>query len=185
VTVERPFVIQVSERAGEGGMKQHNVMLSWVGNAFKPDHAEITIEVGDLVLWNCTSATAPPWEVAGDKDFFGSFNLVNECGFSHVFGFPGKYEWADVNGSGICGVVHVTDPHCKTQADLACWQARLGEGTVVMVAKGKAEPAEVKVEVGQTVFFAIVAGRGITITDRRLHAIGECLPQGGESTKAQ
>jgi hypothetical protein len=59
------------------------------------------------------------------------------------------------------------------------------KGTVVMVANDKANPAEVEIEVGQTVFFAIVAGRGITITDRRLHTVGDCLPQDRKSAEAR
>ena len=38
-----------------------------------------------------------------------------------------------------------------------------------MIEKDKAEPAEVEIAVGQTVFFAVlVTGPGITITDERL-----------------
>jgi hypothetical protein len=37
-----------------------------------------------------------------------------------------------------------------------------------MVSYDKAEPAEVDIVVGQTVYFAIVTGPGITITDARL-----------------
>lgn len=185
LTADRPFVIHVAERKGEERMKQHNVILDWANNEFKPDHRELAIEVGDLVLWNCTSTSAPPYEVASDKDFFGSYNLVNECGFSHAFGFPGIYEWADINGSGVCGVVRVKNPACKTQAEIARWQTNLSTGTIVMVANDKANPAEVEIEVGQTVFFAIVAGRGITITDRRLHTLGDCLPQDRKSAEAR
>jgi plastocyanin len=184
LTDDRPFIIQVKERKGEASMKQHNVVLSWSENEFKPDRPEISVEVGNLVMWNCTSPAAPPYEVAGAKDFFGSSNLVNECGFSHAFGHAGQYEWADANGSGIGGVVRVKDPGCENQADIARWHSRLAKGTLVMVANGKADPATVEVEVGQTVFFAIVASKGITVTDRRLHALGNCHPQGGSSGKA-
>ena len=182
LTDERPFTVKVAERKGEAGMTQHNVILSWSDNAFKPDRAEIAIDAGDMVLWNCIVPSAPPYEVAGAKDFFGSSNLVNECGFSHAFGHAGEYEWADANGSGIGGLVHVKAPDCKTQADIARWRSRLNKGTVVMVANGKAEPAKVEVEVGQTVFFAVVAGKGITVTDKRLHAYGDC--HGGKPGKA-
>jgi len=72
------------------------------------------------------------------------------------FGHPGQYEWADANGSGIGVVVRRKYPDRKTQADIARWDYRLSKGTMVMVADGKADPATVDVEAGQTVFFAIV-----------------------------
>lgn len=169
---ERPFVIQVQAGDGGAGMRQHNVMLDWSAKGFKPDHREISIAVGDLVLWRCASQVAPPYEVAGDHDFFGSASLVNECGFSHAFGHAGVYEWADANGSGIGGVVRVMVPDCKSHQDIEQWRSRLANGKVVMVSDGRAEPQSVEIEIGQTVFFAIVAGQGITVTDKRLHGLG-------------
>ncbi|HEV8560204.1 MAG TPA: hypothetical protein VGR06_28045 [Actinophytocola sp.] len=37
-----------------------------------------------------------------------------------------------------------------------------------MIAQGDVEPAEVDIVTGQTVFFIVVSGPGITITDARL-----------------
>ena len=44
----------------------------------------------------------------------------------------------------------------------------LTRGTVVTIRNGKADPAQLTVTVGQTVFFAVEKAEGITITDRRL-----------------
>ena len=53
-------------------------------------------------------------------------------------------------------------------SQLATWQKRLSRGTVVMINDGKAEPAEVDVVMGQRVFFAVVNGPPMTITDTAL-----------------
>jgi plastocyanin len=175
VDQDRPYVIRVNERkADKKPMKQLTITLGWNGREFKPDQGDVAIDAGDLVIWNCPDQAAPGYEVAGDKDFFNSARLVNECGYSHAFGLPGTYVWEDVFGSGIGGTVRVRDARCKTPEDLAKWRAELTRATLVMVSNGKAEPAEVDITVGQTVYFAIVTGSGISITDKRLHDLGGC-----------
>ncbi len=42
------------------------------------------------------------------------------------------------------------------------------KGTVITIADGKVEPGEADVFVGQTVFFAVVTGPGVSVTDERL-----------------
>ena len=165
---ERPYTIDVKPRRSEGKMTQHHVALRWKERRFAPDRAELAIEVGDLVSWHCQDAGAPGYEIAGDTDFFGSGALVNECGYSHAFGLPGRYEWVDAHGSGLHGVVHVAPVQCPGRDDIARWRKQISQAALVMVQGGKAEPAEVKIVVGQTVYFAIVTGPGITVTDRRL-----------------
>jgi len=184
VNLERPFKIDVATRKSEGRMTQHHVSLSWDGRRFEPDTKTVLqIESGDLISWNCPDQQAPAFEVAGDKGFFGSASLVNECGYSHAFGLPGAYRWIDMNGSGLSGVVRVTAAQCAKREDLAHWRAQLGKAALVMIQQGKAEPAEVDVVVGQTVYFAVVAGPGITITDARLvHDRPEDCGGGGNKT---
>ena len=99
-------------------MRQHNVVVHVDGARFTPDEDSLTIEEGDLVLWNCPHATTIPFVIAGDDEFFDSSNLVNECGFSHAFGSPGEYRWRDAHGSGIGGVVRVSAPDGVGRADL-------------------------------------------------------------------
>lgn len=180
VNTERPHTLVVQDRKSDGKMNQHDVSLRWDGRSWHPDQKDLVIEAGDLVVWNCPDQSAPPFEVAGDKAFFGSGTLVNECGYSHAFGLPGTYAWGDALGSNVGGVVRVKAVDCKTHADLAHWRAALAKAALVMVQGGKAEPAEVEVMVGQTVYFAIVAGKGITVTDKRLIGMtgsDDCQPK--------
>lgn len=168
VSTERPHSIKVGPRKSDGKMTQHHIGLRWDGQRFVPERDKLEIEAGDLVSWNCPDATAPAYEIAGDKPFFDSTTLTNECGFSHAFGMPGHYAWRDANGSGLRGAVRVNALNCDSRADLAHWRASLSKATLVMINHGEAEPAEVDIVVGQTVYFAIVTGPGITITDERL-----------------
>ena len=165
---EFPYAVVVREGDSNSEMKQHTVPVAREGRAFVPKpEIEIEIDQGDLVLWNCPSA-GTGFEVLGEKAFFGNSSLTNECGYSHAFGVAGDYEWTDANGSGLGGVVHVVDPTCRSEVDLRAWRDRLSNGTVVMITDGVVEAAEVTIEVGQTVFFAVVSSNGVTITDRRL-----------------
>lgn len=168
INLDRPFNIQVGARKSEGKMTQHQVMLRWDGEHFVPDRDQLVIEAGDLVTWNCPDQKAPAYEVAGDKPFFDSSVLTNECGYSHAFGMPGTYRWLDAHGSGLKGVVRVKAVQCATRADLAHWRVQTGKAALVMINQGGAEPAEVDIVVGQTVYFAIVTGPGVSITDERL-----------------
>lgn len=168
INLDRPFSITVGARKSEGKMTQHHVALAWNGQSFTPDRVKLAIEAGDLVSWNCPDQKAPAYEIAGDKPFFDSSTLTNECGFSHAFGMPGTYAWRDANGSGLKGVVRVKAVECATRAQLAHWRVQVGKAQLVMINQGKAEPAEVDIVVGQTVYFAIVTGPGVTITDERL-----------------
>ncbi|CAH0352498.1 hypothetical protein BH11PSE5_BH11PSE5_18990 [soil metagenome] len=164
---DRPYMIVVKDGDKAGEMKQHNVFIKGRSAQYAPDNKELTIDVGDLVLWNCVSADVPPFVIAGDHEFFDSGRLTNECGYSHAFGHPGEYSWKDAYGSGIGGVVKVVDPACKCEADVRKWRAKLGDGTIVMIADGKAQPDKVEIVTGQTVFFAVVTSPGISITDER------------------
>jgi hypothetical protein len=62
----------------------------------------------------------------------------------------------------------VRDPEVRAEDDLKRWREQIGVGTLVMIAQGDVEPAEVDIVTGQTVFFIVVSGPGITITDARL-----------------
>ena len=164
VDVERPFVIQVGERRSENVMNQQTVRLRYEKHRFTPDKPELTIESGDLVIWNCPDQNAPAYAVQGEKEFFSSARMMNESGFSHAFSSPGVYEWSDAYGSGIRGVVHVTDPKVKDQAGLAAWRERLAKAALVMIDKGEVKPASVEVVTGQTVYFAITVSGGVSVT---------------------
>jgi plastocyanin len=176
---ERPFTVVVKARSGDTDTdaNQSTVLLPWNGRRFIPDDPEVAIESGDLVMWHSPTNGAPPFAIVGNG--FGSSPLAGECVYTHAFGSPGTYEWVDSQGSDLAGVVRVTDPRCRDDAELARWRKRLNGGTVVVIDGGKAEPAEAEVTVGQTVFFAVAGGSRVTVTDRHLAAVEVgCYPGG-------
>lgn len=173
ITEERPFSIEVKERSAQPKMSQKSVVVTAQGGRFTVQPDVLTIETGDIVLWNCPDSKALPYAVIGDKEFFGSHRLTNECGYTHAFGSPGEYRWSDAYGSGASGTVRVKSPDSRHQADLDRWRKLLKKGTVVMVTEGRAEPREVQIVTGQTVFFAVTKGPGISITDERVLAHGQ------------
>jgi plastocyanin len=181
ITEERPFSIEVKERSAQPKMSQKSVVVTAEGGRFTVQPDVLTIETGDIVLWNCPDSKALPYTVMGDKEFFGSHRLTNECGYTHAFGSPGEYRWSDAYGSGVSGTVRVKSPECRHQADLDRWRKLLKKGTVVMVTEGRAEPREVQIVTGQTVFFAITKGPGISITDERVLALRQ--PDGKTSSE--
>ncbi|MDP3893748.1 hypothetical protein [Nocardioides sp.] len=177
-TREFPYIVEVVDQPDgkDKAMAQRTVMVRRDGREFLPDAERITIDVGDMVTWHSPDARTRPFAVTGEKAFFGSHRLVNESGYTHIFTSADIYEWADAHGSQLHGTVRVTDPQCRTAEDVRAWQERLGEGTLVMISDGRAEPREVEVLIGQTVLFAVVDGPGVSITDTRLLEPGRKAP---------
>jgi plastocyanin len=165
---ERPFVVHVVETKSKDGMQQHDVTVRADGPTFKADPPELQIEAGDLVLWHCPDAKALPYMVVGDKDFFASTRLLNESGFTHAFSAAGEYRWRDAYGSDVGGVIRVRDPSCKNHNEIRKWRAALGSAALVMISDDKAQPPEVEIFTGQTVFFAVTKSKGVSVTDERL-----------------
>ncbi len=185
LTDERPFVINVGNESTRKKMNQETVLVTAERGRFgvAKDQQEVRIEPGDLVLWHCADRGAMPFTVVGDKEFFGSHRLVNESGYSHAFSAAGEYHWADAYGSGAGGVVRVRDLACREPSDLKKWREKMSRATVVMISDGHAEPAEVEIAVGQTVFFAVTKGQGISITDRRMLEAHRARHGPGEKTE--
>lgn len=167
VVSEYPNVIEVKGAAGDQ-MEQHSIDLVFEDRAFRPSTERIEIKTGDLVTWTCRQSGAPPFEVKGAADFFHSLRLVNESGYAHAFGTPGEFEWVDVNGSGLRGVVRVHQPDIRGKDAFASWQRQLSTGALVMISGSDAEPAEIDIITGQTVYFAVTKSPGISVTDRRI-----------------
>jgi len=178
MTEERPFVVNVKRRSKKDSMVQHTIAVTFEAGRFGVDCKELAIETGDLVLWNCQSSKAIPFTVAGDKDFFASDRMINECGYSHAFASAGNFRWVDAYGSSLDGIVHVKDPGCKDKASFQRWQQLLAKGTVVMIDNNRAQPREVEIVTGQTVFFAIAEAPGISITDERILKTHPAWPAG-------
>lgn len=167
LVTEYPCTIEVAGGSNET-MTQHLVELTADGKSFKPPTDPLVIENGDLVTWVCRNASAPPFEVVGEREFFRSARLTNESGYGHAFGSPGEYAWSDVHGSGVGGVVRVRDPKADTAEHRAEWLKTLESGALVMISGDSVEPAELEIVTGQTVYFAVTKSSGISITDRRL-----------------
>jgi hypothetical protein len=102
------------------------------------------------------------------EEFVSSASLRTESVFTHAFGLPGTYEWADANGSGLRGQVRVGTP--RAAAGHQEWLSRLGEGTLIHVRGDQAEPDSIDILAGQTVVWAIEDAPGVSITDTSLIA---------------
>lgn len=169
---EDAYAIEVRERRGSGKEgTQHDVTVGVKGGHFTVEPAKLSIEAGDVVMWHASGSSVPGFIVSGqDGDTrFTSASLEVESLYTHAFGVPGTYEWSDVGRSDIGGRVVVKDLDTKSKEDCEKWMRSLTEGALVTI-KGRAEPQEVEVLTGQTVFFAVVDAPGITITDRRVQA---------------
>ena len=184
ISTDFPFMVHVKEHEGkrDAKMTQHNLRVASDGRKFTVTPATITIAVGDMLVWN--GGGDIPFAVVGEQEFFNSHRMVNECGFSHAFGKSGEYRWKDAFGSKLSGVVRVRDPDCSKDKDMKKWRAALAEGSLVMIADGKADKPEIDILTGQTVFFAIVKTPGISITDDRLLAHVYDVPCPGSKGEA-
>ena len=163
----RPFVVNVVEGSSKNEMLQHNVAVRAEGAAFSVDQPELSIGTGDLVLWHCSDRKTAPYAVIGDKEFFASHRLVNESGYAHAFRFAGEYSWRDALGGDLNGVVRVRNANCERQQDFRKWYGSLRTAALVMISDTTAEPREIEITLGQTVFFVVTKSRGISITDER------------------
>jgi plastocyanin len=167
IASDHAFVIDVSGEKRDD-MEQHNVLVSQSDKGFDVDRPQLSVRTGDLVLWSGDGRTTTSFAIVGQQEFFSSHRMVNECGYSHAFGIAGEYQWEDAFGSGMSGRIHVDAPQSGEAKGFARWQRQLQQGTVVMIQDGRVEPAEVKIVVGQRIFFAVVTSRGVSITDSRL-----------------
>jgi plastocyanin len=169
---EDAFVIEVREKRDTGAKNaQHDVTVKLKSGRFSVEPVKLTIQAGDVVMWHAANSSVPGFLVSGrDVDRrFSSSSLESESLFTHAFGVAGTYEWGDAGDSKIGGRVVVKDLDTQSQEDCEKWMKSLGQGALVTI-KGKADPQQVEILTGQTVFFAVVDAPGISITDRRLKA---------------
>ena len=167
-----PFVVEVYAAASRA-VRQHNVVIRSDGDGLVVDPAAIEVHAGDFVVWHPAEATGA-FVVEGRAGCFGNDPLLDHCRYSHAFVRAGVYEWRDANGSGLGGVVHVTEPRIACDEDRRQRLRRLGNSVLVMVRGTRAEPPEVTIEAGQRVYFAVLSSPGITVTDVRLLAREAC-----------
>jgi plastocyanin len=152
----------------EGRQRQHDVTVAISGGQLHARPAELRVTAGDLVVWSADRSVTFGFAVRGQigDEFVNSASLHTESIFTHAFGLPGTYEWADANGSGLRGQVRVGMP--KAAADHQEWLSKLGEGTLVHVRGDRAKPDSVDILVGQTVLWALEDAPGVSITDTNL-----------------
>jgi len=165
------FTISVGKAAdNKPEPKQHFVNVRLAEKKLVAEPSNLEIAAGDVVLWSTNDQNTPGFSVSGhsEKDAFNSASLAREAFYSHAFGSPEDIEWGDMNGRGPSGKISVKMPTTRSQTEMDNFKSLLTTGTVVTIREGKAEPAQLSVLVGQTVFFAVEKAAGITITDRRL-----------------
>src|SRR6266702_2805773 len=95
---------------GDGGaQRQHHVKVSMADRGLRARPAELRVTAGDLIVWSGDKSVTFGFRVRGriGDEMIDSASLHTESIFTHAFGLPGTYEWADANGSGLRGQVHV------------------------------------------------------------------------------
>lgn len=170
--------VVVTAEAG-ADQRQHYIKVSMVGRELTAKPAELRVTAGDLVVWSADRSVTFGFRVRGmiEDELIDSASLHTESIFTHVFGLPGRYEWADANGSGLRGHVRVAKP--DTAAGHEEWLGRLQQGTLVQVQGERVEPETVDIVVGQTVVWAVKDAPGVTITDTSLIAAVPATEQTG------
>jgi plastocyanin len=130
--------------------------------------AHLKIAAGDIVVWSAEKSVKLGFRVRGmiADHMIDSASMRTESIFTHAFGLPGTYRWADANGSRLQGQVRVEMP--DTSGGHEEWFTSLQAGTLVHVRGETAHPEEVEIVVGQTVVWAIEDAPGVTITDATL-----------------
>ncbi len=164
------FEIEVTRQESPAGAgRQHDVTVTFEGGRFVADPPQLRVSQGDVILWNAPEPSTPAFAVHGEGDrYFSNASMSDECLYSHAFGVAGEYVWKDANGGGLTGMVIVKDLDLSDPKNCERWTASLEEGSVVVVEGDRAEPPEVEILTGQTVFWAVSKASGITVTDERL-----------------
>jgi plastocyanin len=160
-----PFTIDVAEGKSE---EQHDVTVRSKGDRLSADPAHLNVVAGDFVLWHSLAST-PGYVIQGEgpSGAFDSSSLTSESLYTHAFGSPGDYEWTDAIARSVSGVVKVGSLESEDRKQCREWMEALERGTLVVIERDRAEPAEVSIVAGQTVFFAVTAAEGVTVTDVR------------------
>ncbi len=157
---------------GDGEQRQHHVEVRHRDGSFTVVPKDLVISAGDVVLWHTSSSTSPPFGVWGRRDGdeqehdFSSASLTGGSVYSHAFGSPGSVSWTDAEHGRVGGTIVVRDLDMGDADQCRRWAGTLTEGIVVTVQDDRAEPAELEIVTGQTVFFAIADGEGVTVTEK-------------------
>jgi plastocyanin len=158
--------VVVVQAADQAAQRQHHVTVSVVHGRLTASPHRLEVSAGDLVCWSADRSVTTGYVVRGriNSQTVDSTELHHESVFTHAFGVPGDVEWVDARGSGLRGRVRVVHPDEKDERH-ARWTSSIAQGTLVHVTGERAEPAEIEILVGQTVFWAVEDAPGVTITD--------------------
>ncbi|WP_322778464.1 hypothetical protein [Frankia sp. Cas4] len=160
------FTVEVEQSKG-GEPRQHDVTIQHNGRAFSASPAMLRIATGDVVLWHAHDSSSPPYAVWGEGagGTFSSTSLRSGALYTHAIGTAGEIEWADARRAAVRGRIRVRDLDSRDPEACERWSSLLREGAVVVINADRADPAELDLISGQTVFFAVIGGDGISITD--------------------
>jgi plastocyanin len=170
-TGDGAYTITVGPRASKAATsRQHNVLVRLKNSILVAEPPALHIDAGDMVLWHTPDGAAHGFAVIGEGDA-GNFNsgaLTDESVYTHAFGLPGLYEWVDAHGGRVRGQILVKTVEAKKLNDCKKWLEALGNGSLITINGEKAEPKQVEILAGQTVFWAVQKASGISITDAKL-----------------
>lgn len=163
------FVIDVRAKSAAAQSAQHTVLVRRENNELTVEPEKLTIDAGDFVLWYTSQGSVGGFSVAGEgPNFsFSSARMVSDAIYTHAFGTPGRYEWVDLLGGHVAGVVNVQALEAKTVEDQNRWHEMLAQPASFEISGGNLKPQSVDIVVGQTVFWSVQKTGGISITDAR------------------
>jgi plastocyanin len=168
---EGAFQININARPA-GGQEGHqfNVSVHMDGHQLVAEPPSLEIEAGDTVLWNTSDPHVQGFAVQGEgpDGSFDSSAMSFSAIYTHAFGSPGEYKWFDANGSDISGTIAVRSLDWNDPEQCRKWVDSLSEGVLIRIRDDRADPSQVEIVAGQTVFWAIERAPGISITDSRM-----------------
>jgi plastocyanin len=169
--VEDQLTVVVEE--GNAAQQQHTVNVSVDSGQLIARPGRLEISAGDIVRWSADNSVTGGFVIQGTigGQTVNSAAMRNESIFTHAFGLAGDYKWVDANGSDLSGTVRVIRPG-ENDARRERWLASLAEGTLIRVIGERAEPKEVEILVGQTVFWSVENAPGVTVTDANVLLMG-------------
>jgi hypothetical protein len=176
------FKIDVLPKAGTAPATQYTVAVTVVDGTLVPTPPSLVIAVGDIVLWHYPGNSPRRFGVVGNgpKFSFSSGALSGGAIYTHVFGSAGTHKWIDSIGglrpdprpggspATIEGQVVVSSAKLGVEADRRSYLSTLATPASFVIHNNTVTPPEVNIVVGQRVFWQVIDGKGVTVTDTRL-----------------
>lgn len=168
---DKSFTIEVKDGNARDKATQLDVRVRLEGRELVADPPDLSIGVGDLVLWAADDSTIVGYAIEGEgRGFtFSNAKLASETVYTHAFGQAGTYRWRDAYGSKAGGIIEVVSPtELGRDRDNGAWLAALGKPIVITVKGEAAAPQRLEIVTGQTVAWVIEQANGMTVTDSSL-----------------